>query len=146
MKRRDGGIVGYNVQTAVDAKNHLSAAHEVITEGIDRDRLVPIAEQARSATGIDKLTAVADRGYFKGEQILQSDQAGITPIAPKTLTSNSLADGRFHKQDFVYVGADNEYRCPAGERAIKRFTTIERGMTRSKYWSSRVGCTDNKRR
>jgi transposase len=91
MKSRDGGIVGYNVQTAVDAKHHLIVAHEVITEGIDRDQLVPMAEQARSAMGIEALTVVADRGYFKGEQVLQCDQAGITPIVPKTLTSNSLA-------------------------------------------------------
>jgi hypothetical protein len=67
---------------------------------------------------------------------LQCDQAGITPIVPKTLTSNSLADGRFDKQDFVYIAAEDEYRCPAGQRAIKRFTTTEHGMTLSKYWSS----------
>src|ERR1700674_3846956 len=136
MKSRDGGIVGYNVQTAVDAKNHLIVAHEVITEGVDRDQLTPMAEQAREATGIDDLTVVADRGYFKGEQILDCDQAGITPIVPKTLTSNSLADGRFDKQDFIYIASDDQYRCPAGQRAIKRFTTIERGMTLHKYWSS----------
>src|SRR5206468_2403322 len=100
MKNRDGGIVGYNVQTAVEAKHHLIVAHEVITAGIDRDQLTPMAEQAREATGIDELTVVADRGYFKGEQIRQCDQAGIKPILPKSLTSNSLADGRFDKQDF----------------------------------------------
>ncbi len=104
-------------------------AHEVITEGIDRDQLTPMAEQARAATGIDDLTVVADRGYFKGEQILDCDQAGITPIVPKTLTSNSLAEGRFDKQDFIYIASDDEYRCPAGQRAIKRFTTVEAGMT-----------------
>src|ERR1700692_4026155 len=136
MKSRDGGIVGYNVQTAVDAKHHLIVAHEVITEGIDRHQLTPMAEQGREATGIDDLTVVADRGYFKGEQILDCDQAGITPIVPKTLTSNSLADGRFAKQDFIYIASDDQYRCPAGQRAIKRFTTIERGMTLHKYWSS----------
>jgi transposase len=136
MKSRDGGIVGYNVQTAVDAKHHLIVAHEVITAGIDRDQLAPMAELAREATGIDALTVVADRGYFKGEQIRQCDQTGIIPILPKTLTSNSLADGRFDKQDFVYIAADDEYQCPAGQRAIKRFTTIERGMTLNKYWSS----------
>jgi len=116
MKSRDGGIVGYNVQTAVDAKNHLIVAHE--------------------ATGIEALTVVADRGYFKGERILDCDQAGITPLVPKSLTSNSKADGRFDKQDFVYLAADDEYRCPAGQRASKRFTTIEHGMTLHKYWSS----------
>jgi transposase len=141
MKSRDGGIVGYNVQTAVDAKNHLILAHQVITVGIDREQLTPMAEQARAAMGIDELTVVADRGYFKGEQVLQCDQAGITPIVPKTLTSNSLEDGRFDKQDFVYIAVDDEYLCPAGQRAIKRFTTIEHGMTLHKYWSSACpGC------
>ena len=136
MKSRDGGIVGYNVQTAVDTKHHLIVAHEVVSEGVDRDQLSQVAEQAREATGIEDLTVVADRGYFKGEQILKCEQAGITPIVPKTLTSTSKADGRFDKQDFVYIAADDEYRCPAGQRAIKRFSSVERGMTLNKYWSS----------
>jgi hypothetical protein len=136
MKSRDGGIVGYNVQIAVDAKHHLIVAHEVINEGVDRDQLVRMAEQAREATGTEALTVVADRGYFKGEQIRQCAEAGIVPIVPKTLTSNSLADGRFDKQDFIYIVADDEYRCPAGQRAIHRFTTVEHGMTLDVYWSS----------
>ncbi len=124
------------MQTAVDAEHHLIVAHEVITEGVDRDQLVRIAEQARAATGIEALTVVADRGYFKGDLIQQCDAAGITPIVPKSMTSNSKADGRFDKQDFIYIASDDEYRCPAGQRAIKRFITIEHGMTLSKYWSS----------
>ena len=136
MKSRDGGIVGYNVQTAVDAKNHLIVAHEVITEGVDRDQLARMAEQAHEATGIEAITVVADRGYFKGERILECEQAGITALVPKSLTSNSLADGRFDKQDFIYVASDDEYRCPAGQRAINRFTTVEAGMTLDVYWSS----------
>ena len=82
------------------------------------------------------LTIPPDRGYFKGEQILQCEQAGVIPIVPKTLTSNSLADGRFDKQDFIYIAADDEYRCPAEQRAIKRFTTVEAGLTLDVYWSS----------
>ena len=136
MKNRDGGIVGYNVQAAVDAQHHLIVAHEVITEGVDRDQLAPMAQRARAATGIEALTVVADRGYFKGEQIRQCAAAGITPIVPKPLTSNSLAAGRFDKQDFIYIAADDEYRCPANERALKRFTTVEAGMTLDVYWSS----------
>jgi transposase len=136
MKSRDGGIVGYNVQTAVDAKNHLIVAHEVITEGVDRDQLARMAEQAHAATGIEAITVVADRGYFKGERILECEQAGITALVPKSLTSNSLADGRFDKQDFIYIASDDEYRCPAGQRAINRFTTVEAGMTLDVYWSS----------
>ena len=136
MKSRDGGIVGYNVQTAVDSKNHLIVAHKVVTAGIDREQLTPMAEQARAATGIDNITVVADRGYFKSEQIRQCDAAGITPLVPKSMTSNSKAEGRFDKQDFIYIVSDDEYRCPAGQRAIKRFTTIENGLTLHKYWSS----------
>jgi len=136
MKTREGGIVGYNVQAAVDAQHHLIVAHEVITEGVDRDQLAPMAQRARAATGIEALTVVADRGYFKGEQIRQCAAAGITPIVPKPLTSNSLAAGRFDKQDFIYIAADDEYRCPANERALKRFTTVEAGMTLDVYWSS----------
>ena len=136
MKNREGGIVGYNVQTAVDAEHHLIVAHEVVTDGVDRDQLAPMAEQARQAIGREELTVVADRGYFKGEQILECTNAGITPLVPKTLTSNSRAEGRFDKQDFIYMAADDEYRCPAGERAIRRFTTVEKGLTIHKYWSS----------
>ena len=133
---RGTGIVGYNVQTAVDTKHHLIVAHEVTNVGHDRTQLFALATQARSATGKEELTVVADRGYFSGKEILECDQAGMTPLVPKPLTSNSKADGRFDKRDFVYIAADDEYRCPAGQRAIKRFTTIEHGMTLNKYWSS----------
>jgi transposase len=133
MKNREGGIVGYNVQTAVDAEHHLIVAHEVVTDGVDRDQLARMAEQARQGIGTEELTVVADRGYFKGEQILECTNAGITPLVPKTLTSNSRAEGRFDKQDFIYAAADDAYRCPAGERAIRRFSTVENGLTIHKY-------------
>jgi hypothetical protein len=136
MNTREGGIVGYNVQIAVEPKHHLIVAHEVVTDGIDRDQLAPMAEQARQAIGATELTVVADRGYFKSEQILECTNAGITPLVPKTLTSNSRAEGRFDKQDFVYLADVDEYRCPAGQRAIRRFTTVENGLTLHKYWSS----------
>ncbi|HET9245789.1 MAG TPA: IS1182 family transposase, partial [Xanthobacteraceae bacterium] len=133
---RSTGMVGYNVQTAVDTKHHLIVAHEVTNVGHDRTHLCAMAQQARSATATEDLTVVADRGYFNGPEILDCDQAGMTPLLPKPLTSNSKADGRFDKRDFVYIAEDDEYRCPAGQRAIRRFTTIERGMTLHKYWSS----------
>src|SRR6185436_1578695 len=126
---RGTGMVGYNVQTAVDTKHHLIVAHEVTNVGHDRSHLSSMAKQARAATGSEQLTVLADRGYFTGEEILECEQAGISTLVPKPLTSNSKADGRFDKRDFVYIPEDNEYRCPAGQRAIKRFTSIERGMT-----------------
>jgi transposase len=133
---RGTGMVGYNVQTAVDTQHHLIVAHEVTNLGHDRTQLSAMAKQARSAMGKEELTVLADRGYFNSPEILGCDQAGMNPLVPKPLTSNSKAEGRFDKRDFVYLPADDEYRCPAGQRAIKRFTTIEHGLTLHKYWSS----------
>jgi hypothetical protein len=65
---RGTGMVGYNVQTAVDAKHHLIVAHEVTNVGHDREQLSPMAHQTRDAIGKDKLTVLADRGYFKDQQ------------------------------------------------------------------------------
>ena len=138
MKTRGTGIVGYNVQTVVDQNTHMIVAHEVVNEG-DRDQLTPMTEKAQEATGIKNLTVVADRGYYKGEQILDCEQTGATPIVPKSLTSNSMADGRFNKQDFIYIAQHDQYRCPAGEIAVKRFTTVEHGMEIDVYWTS--ACT-----
>ncbi|MGO4726905.1 MULTISPECIES: IS1182 family transposase [unclassified Inquilinus] len=129
-------IVGYNVQAAVDAKHHLIVAHEVTNVGNDRAQLSKMAQQARDAGGYEALTVIADRGYFKGEEILACDQAGMTPLVPKPLTSGSKAEGRFGKQDFVYIPEDNEYRCPAGERLIWRFDNVERGLTLHTYWAN----------
>ena len=77
------GMVGYNVQTAVDAKHHLIVAHEVTNVGHDRSQLSTMALAAREAMGKKRLKALADRGYFSGEQIKACDDAGITAVVPK---------------------------------------------------------------
>jgi transposase len=133
---RGTGLVGYNVQAAVDAKNHLIVTHEVTNVGHDRTQLASMAEQTREAIGDRDLTVLADRGYYKGTELLKCEDAGIEAVLPKPLTSNSKADGRFDKRDFVYDPKRNEYICPAGERAIWRFSTVEDGMTLHKYWPS----------
>ncbi|MGK9233502.1 IS1182 family transposase [Inquilinus limosus] len=130
------GIVGYNVQAAVDARHHLIVAHEVTNVGSDRAQLSKMAGRAQEAIGHQALTVLADRGYFKGEEILACDQAGMTPLVPKPLTSGAKAAGRFGKQDFVYIPEDDEYRCPAGERLTWRFDTVENGLTLRTYWAS----------
>jgi len=136
MKARGSGVVGYNVQTAVDTKSHLIVAHEVTNLTLDRDLLPPMAKQARAAMGTEDLTALADRGYFKSEEILACDEAGITTYLPRPQTSNNQARGLFGKRDFHYIPKDDEYECPAGERLIYRFTREERGLTLHRYWSS----------
>lgn len=153
MKTRGTGIVGYNVQTAVDTQHHLIVAHEVTNSGSDRSQLSNMAKQARSAMDAEDLSVVADRGYFKGEEILACHKAGITTFLPKPQTSGSQAEGRFGKRDFHYIAEENEYHCPAGERLIWRFSTIEKGQTLHCYWSSncqtcsmKSQCTTSKQR
>ena len=133
---RATGTVGYNVQAAVDAKHHLIVAHDVTTDGHDRAQLSRMAVKAKEALGTKHLTALADRGYFSATEILACEEGGVIPLVPKPLTSNSKAEGRFDKRDFIYDEATDEYACPAGERAIHRFTTEENGLTLHKYWSS----------
>lgn len=133
---RGSGMVGYNVQTAVDVKHHLIVAHEVTNQGHDRSQLANMAKQARVAMGTSELDVVADRGYFSGNEILACDEAGITPYVPKTVNSTAKADGRFDKADFIYDPKNNEYQCPAGKRLIWRCVSFEAGHNINRYWSS----------
>ena len=133
---RGTGIVGYNVQTAVETQHHMIVAHEVTNVGHDRTQLTAMATAAREAIGRKETTALADRGYYNGEEILRCEQAGITTLVPKPLTSNSKAAGLFDKRDFIYDVKRDEYRCPAGERAVWRMTKVERGRTHYRYWPS----------
>ena len=133
---KGSGIVGYNVQAAVDAKHHLIVAHEVTNVGNDRAQLSPMAQAAREAMGKKSLKAVADRGYFNSLQIKACADTGIAVTLPKPTTSNAKADGRFDKADFIYIARDDEYQCPAGQRAIYRFTREENGLQIRRYWSS----------
>jgi hypothetical protein len=137
MMTRGSGIVGYNVQTAVDTQHHLIVAHEVTNRGSDRDQLSSMAKQAREAIGVETLSVVADRGYFKGEEILACHDASITAYVPKPMTSSAKADGRFNKDAFVYNATKNEYTCPACAQcsaALGRpqsfMSDVERGVRR----------------
>jgi hypothetical protein len=124
------------VQTAVDTKNHIIVAHEVTNVGTDRHQLSNMAEQARTEMGVETLDAVADRGYYTGEEIRTCEEAGITVTLPKPQTSGAKAAGRFGKQDFVYVAADDVYICPARERLTYRFTSNDGGKMMRRYWTS----------
>ncbi|VTU41478.1 hypothetical protein RA8P1_00015 (plasmid) [Variovorax sp. RA8] len=131
------GLVGYNVQTAVDRKHHLIVAHEVTNVGNDRAQLSKMALAAREAMGRSKVQAFADRGYFSGTELKACEDAGITTFVPKPMTSNAKAEGRFDKTDFIYIASADEYQCPAGERAIYRYSTLEKsGLKAGVYWTS----------
>jgi transposase len=133
---KDTGIVGYNVQIAVDTQHHLIVAHEVTNVGTDRHQLANMARQAREEMAVETLDAVADRGYYDSEEIRACEESGITVTLPKPMTSGAKAAGRFGKQDFVYVAAADVYRCPAGERLTYRYTNVEDGKTLRRYWTS----------
>jgi transposase len=142
----NSGLVGYNVQTAVDAQHHLIVAHEVSNKGSDRKQLFNMASQAKAALGVEHLDVVADRGYFRSEEILACDRAGINAYVPKSLTSNNLARGFYDRSDFIYKPEDDAYECPAGERLTYRFTRQEQGKQLRRYWSTACdGCTQKSR-
>ena len=135
------GIVGYNVQTAVDVGHHLIVAHEVTNVGHDRGQLANMAHQAQVATGNARLTVLADRGYYAGIEVLACEQDGSVPYVPKPLTSGAKADGRFGKQDFVYLPGRDTYRCPAGQELTWHFNSVEDGRVLRNYWTTRCqGC------
>jgi transposase len=150
---RGSGVVGYNVQVAVETKHHLIIAHEVINEGSDRAQLSPMAKAAKAVLAVEKLDAVADRGYFSGEEILACDNAGVTVTLPKPMTSGMMARGRFGKQDFRYVADEDVYLCPAGETLPYRYTNEEDGLILRRYWTNacqncpiKKNCTSGKER
>jgi transposase len=134
-------VVGYNVQTAVEAENHLIVAHEVTMHGYDRDALSMMAVAARDAMATDRIEAIADKGYYKSEEILACEEAGIAVVVPKPQTSNAGAHGQFDKADFAYDAVADAYICPAGEQLIYRFTGQQDGKAIRTYWSSHCeGC------
>ena len=146
MKPGGGSVVGYNVQTAVDSKHHLIAAHEVTNTPSDRSQLSGMAEQAKEATTDsveedgkvteESFTVVADPGYYKGEEIATCYREGIRALVPKVDTSGKTKKGEFTLADFIYDAKQDLYRCPAGEQAIYRFTSEEHGQRIRRYWSS----------
>jgi transposase len=153
LRTRGTGIVGYNVQTAVEPDNHLIVAHAVTNQFNDHSQLSPMAIAVKEAMGVDELDAVADRGYFKGEEVLACDEAGITAYVPRTTTSNNKAKGLYDKADFHFIVEDDEYECPAGERLRRRANSHDHGKPIARYWTLNCGqcplkpkCTTGKER
>jgi transposase len=130
---RGSGVVGYNVQVAVDTEHHLIIAHEVTNVGSDRAQLANMAKGTKATLAATNLDVIADRGYFSSEEILECDKAGITVTLPKPMTSNAKTEGRFGKQDFRYVAEEDVYVCPAGQKLAYYFTTEDKGLVLRRY-------------
>ena len=137
---RGSGVVGYNVQAAVDTEHHLIVTHEVTNVGNDRAQLAAMSKAAKATMDVEELDVVADRGYFDSREILACDEAGIRVTLPKPMTSGNKAKGRFVKGDFRYLPEEDVYICPAGERLAYRFSGEEKGLTSRRYWTNVCGC------
>ncbi len=154
MKKAGGGsTVGYNVQTAVDSKHHLIAAHEVTNATTDRSQLSSLAGKASEALDAKDLMVLADPGYYKGEEIVECYQSGITALVPKVDTSGKRGKGQYTRADFIYDAKEDEYVCPAKERLTYRCTTEDKGKQLRVYWTKQCGscalkakCTTGKER
>ena len=129
-------VVGYNVQSVVETKHHLIVAHEVTNHGYDRDALSTMARAAKDIMASEEIEAVADKGYYSGDEIVAAENIGIAVTVPKPNTSNAAAFGRFDKADFVYVPAEDIYICPAGEQLTYRMTSEHDGKMVRLYWTS----------
>ena len=139
---KSSGLVGYNVQAAVDTEHHLIVAHQVTNANHDRSQLAPMTALAQTAMSRSRLTVLADRGYYSGRQVLTCQKMGAIAYVPKPLTSPAAAENRFGKQDFVYLPREDVYRCPAGERLSWRYNTAENDMTLRCYWTTTCsGCS-----
>lgn len=136
---RGSGVVGDNVQVAVDTEHHLIVTHDVTNIGNDRGQLARMSKLAKETLDVEELEAAADRAYFDSQEILACEQAGVIVTLPKPMTSGGKAEGRFGKQDFVYLPDKDVYRCPSGELPPYHYANVDNGMTLRRYWST-TGC------
>jgi DDE family transposase len=130
----------------VDTERHLIIAHEVTNSGSDRAQLANMATQAKAVLGVDKLEAVADRGYYSGEEIKACDDADIVVTLPKPATSGMEAKGQFGKHDFAYLAEQDVYRCPAGQLLAYWLTTVDGERTIRRYTTKACGSCQLKSR
>lgn len=136
---RGASTVGYNVQAVVDTEHHIIVAHEVTNVVVDRTLLAPMAAKAKEALRTDTLEALADRGYYGGEQLLACEQIGVSAYVPKPRTSNARAAGRFDKEDFDYSPETDAYRCPAGKTLPFRFMSVHDEQNIRIYFTNECG-------
>lgn len=107
--------VGYNAQVAIDAKHKLIVEPHVTNACNDMGLLTPTAGAAKEIPGLERIDAVADMGYHKGEDIEAGEAAGVTPYIPHPHRGSAIANGRFPKERFRYDRQADAYYCPDGQ-------------------------------
>jgi transposase len=151
MSMGRGSTVGYNVQTAVDAKHSLIVDTQVTNTTSDLGALGIMAIKTQEALEAKNLSVVADKGYYNGKEVLACDSIGVTAYVAKPLTSANTARGLYGKESFKYDAKNNCYICPAQKKLTYRFATNEKGRAIYYYRASeckscllKAKCTRNK--
>ena len=135
--------VGYNVQAAVDAKHKLIVEQQVTNQVVDMGLLTQTAEAAKEVLGVETIEAVADKGYFKIEDIEACEKAGIVPYVPRPQRGPSVRAGLFRKDEFRYDADDDSYVCPASQRLYPYSSSLQRELKKINY-VNKLACDDCK--
>jgi len=135
--------VGYNVQAAVDTKHKLIVEQQVTNQVVDMGLLTQTAEPAKEALGVETIEAVADKGYFKIEDIEACEKAGVLPYVPRPQRGPSVKAGLFRKDEFSYDADRDVYVCPAGQRLHPYSSSLLRGLKKINY-VNKLACDDCK--
>ncbi len=151
MPVAQGVDVCYNVEVVVDSKHKLIVTHEVTSDVSDQEQLAPMAKQAKLVLGVQEVDALADKGFYNGEQVKQCDAAAIHAYIAKPHTSRNQHKGLFTKDDFRYDKQRDSYWCPQGAELTFRFESEEKGRATRYYATGVCGgcplkpqCTENK--
>jgi len=133
--------VGYNVQVAVDAKHKLIVEQQVTNQVVDMGLLAQTTEPAKELLGVERIAVVADRGYFKIEDIEACEKAGIDPYVPRPQRGPSVRAGLFRKDEFSYDPTSDSFLCPAGQHLHPYSFSLMRGLKKINY-CNRQACRD----
>ena len=133
--------VGYNVQVAVDTKHKLIVEQQVTNQVLDMGLLTETAEPAKQILGVEQIAVVADRGYFKIEDIEACEKAGIEPYVPRPQQGPSVRAGLFRKDEFEYDPKTDTVICPGGQRLSPYSSSVLRGLKKINYVNKQA-CRD----
>jgi transposase len=133
--------VGYNVQIAVDTKHKLIVEQQVTNQVLDMGLLTETAEPAKEILGVATIDVVADRGYFKIEDIEACEKAGMQPYVPRPQRGPSVRAGLFRKDEFKYDPETDSFTCPAGQRLTPYSSSALRQLKKINY-ANRKACRD----
>jgi transposase len=133
--------VGYNVQVAVDTRHKLIVEQQVTNQVVDMGLLTETAEPAKDILGVETIDVVADKGYFKIEDIEACEKAGIVPYVPRPQRGPSVREGLFRKDEFKYQAETDSMICPAGQRLQPYTSSLMRGLKKINY-ANRAACRD----